>query len=209
MPQATGRGSDNTRAGVYSSCCVKCPRPREHMASLDLVLLDADEVRCDAVAGHRGLDLFVVLLKSAHAGCRATWQQLQLIADGDRAIDQRAGDHRAEAAHGENPIDRKPGATYGWPRLDLIEHTVEGGDQLIHPHAGHSGHAHDFHALQRGSFQRLGHLGLDQLAPGVFDEPPGGRRSRGAPGSAASPLRPRPRPGAPHRCRGRRRACCE
>src|SRR2546428_441327 len=83
------------RAGVYSSCCLKCTRPREDMASLDLVLLDADEVRCDAVAGHRGLDLFVVLLKSAHTGCRATWQQLQLIADRDRAIDQCAGDHRA------------------------------------------------------------------------------------------------------------------
>src|SRR5260370_13877252 len=132
MPQATGRGSDHTRAGVDSSCCLKRPRPREDIAPLDLVLLDADEVRGDAVAGHRGLNLLVVLLKSAHTGCRATWQQLQLIADRDRAVDQRTGHHRTEAAHGENAIDWKPRTSNFWPLLGLCEHTVEGGDKLIH-----------------------------------------------------------------------------
>src|SRR5260370_6294586 len=134
MPQATGSGSDHARAGVYSSCCLKRPRPREDIAPLDLVFLDADEVRGDAVAGHRSLDLLVVLLKSAHTGCRATWQQLQLIADRDRAVDQRTGHHRTEAAHGENAIDWKPRAPHVGPLLGLLDYAFEAAAQLTRPH---------------------------------------------------------------------------
>ena len=75
--------------------------------------MDAGQVDGQPAARQAHLHRLLVRLQAADARFEARWDDLDLIADAELPVAQRAGDHRAEAGHGEHAID-------GQARLALI-----------------------------------------------------------------------------------------
>src|SRR2546428_13439545 len=76
-------------------------------ATSELVLLDPRKVQGDAAPGTRGVQRAFVRLDPADSRALTRGQDLDLIADDEATLDERAGDHRAEAGQREGPVDRK------------------------------------------------------------------------------------------------------
>jgi len=137
---------------------------------MQVVLLDPDQVRCDAITRRRDFHLLVVLLEAADACVRATRQHLQLLARGDRPVDECAGHDCAEPTHGEDAIDGQPRPPEVSSRLEPVEDRVKAGGQLIKPFSRDRRNRDERRTSQRGGLERVAHLALDKLIPDLIDE---------------------------------------
>src|SRR5260370_1248499 len=70
-------------------CRAERPGTRQHVASCELVLLDAGQVGGDPAAGRGGFDLPVVLLQAPDPHHPASRDDLELLAHGQDAVDER------------------------------------------------------------------------------------------------------------------------
>ena len=107
VAQGPWRFGQHAHAGVHPSRRAQRVRPRQHVASPDLISICAGEVGRHPAARRCDLDRPVVLLQPADPYTPPAGHKLQLVADADRPFDESAGDHRAEAAHREDAIDRE------------------------------------------------------------------------------------------------------
>ena len=82
-------------------------RQRQHIAARQLVVRDAGQVDRHARARQGDLLFALMGLEAAHARAQTFRPDLDLFAEMQRAIEQRAGDHRAEPADGERAVDRQ------------------------------------------------------------------------------------------------------
>src|SRR5438477_208910 len=120
MPQASWSRSQHMDVCVYAPGHHQDVGPRQHVAPIQVVLLDTDEIRGDTIAWRRHVHLLVVLLEAADASGGAARQDLQLVARRDRTVDQRAGHDGAEPDHGEDAIDWQPRPSVIRSRLEPV-----------------------------------------------------------------------------------------
>ena len=99
--------------------------PREQVPAGQVLLLDTGQVDRHPAARSGDLDLAVVLLEAADADPAPAGQGLQLLPHLQRAINQGAGHHRAEAADGEDAIDRQPRPAEVGARLGRVEEGIQ------------------------------------------------------------------------------------
>ena len=132
-------------------------------------------MRCPATARSA---LTAVHLHAAHAQAAARGIELDLLLLRDRAGNQRAGDHRAEAFHGEDAVDGQAEVAGGV----LLRH--RGGDarqfaaQFVQAGAGGGTHRHDGRAFQERAGDQLLHfqahqsedVGIHQIGLGERDD---------------------------------------
>ena len=83
------------------------PGAAEHLAAAQVFDRQAAQVDRGARPGGHLLELLLVALQAAHARLESARLDLELLPQAQLAVDQRAGDHRAEAGHGEDAIDRQ------------------------------------------------------------------------------------------------------
>src|SRR5438477_2593577 len=170
MPQASWSRSQHMDVCVYAPGHHQDVGPRQHVAPIQVVLLDTDEIRGDTIARRRHVHLLVVLLEAADASGGAARQDLQLVARRDRTVDQRAGHDGAEPAHGEDAIDWQPRPSVIRSRLEPVEDRVKARGQLTHPFSIDRRHSDDLYTLQRRVLERIAHLTVDELVPDLIDQ---------------------------------------
>jgi hypothetical protein len=74
-------------------------------------VIDADEVDRDAIAGIDALDASVERLQRADPRWPVARLDHDLVADSERAIDERAGDDGPRTTRGEHAVDPQPRTT--------------------------------------------------------------------------------------------------
>ncbi len=96
--------------------------------------------------------------------------KLQLVAHADRPVDECAGDHRAEAAHGEDAIDREARAAGVGARLGVVQDAIEGDFEVVEALAREGRDSDDRRFCQRrrldGRLDLFGH----QCPPLIVDK---------------------------------------
>src|SRR5438270_10990879 len=164
------RVSNQAQMRVYGAGRLEAARGRQHLAAPQVFDRQATQVDRCAGAGRHRLQLLAVTLQAADAGPQPTRLDLQLLAQVQLTVDQRASHHRAEARDGEHAIDRQtrpagigPRALSGQQVLDDVDEVVESD-----PRRGRARHHRD--APQRSGTQKLFHVGLDQVEPLVVDQ---------------------------------------
>src|SRR3989475_3400130 len=164
------RGGDDSQRGVGPARRLDRAGVRQHVTSRQLVLIHAAEVRRDAAARSDRFDLLVVTLQPAHPHEPSAGHGLHLFADLDRPVDESAGDHGAETADGEDPVDRKARAAEVRARLGTLEQTVKCFRKLAKSTAGRCRDRDHVRAFERGAFERGDDLRLDELEPVALDQ---------------------------------------
>src|ERR1700716_755650 len=99
MVQRLRGGPKNSHSSVDAACDVQSFRTRQHVAAGKLIFLDANEVYRDSAARRGGLDLVVVLLQRKDSNRATAWNNLQVVAHGQRAVDKGARDDGAQTTH--------------------------------------------------------------------------------------------------------------
>src|SRR5262249_18469247 len=93
---------------VRPPCRRQRPDPGEHLPTMQLLLLDTDQVGRHAAPRLGQVHAPVVLLESPDADAPVRRTKLDLLPHLQRAVYQGAGDDGAEAADREHPVDRQP-----------------------------------------------------------------------------------------------------
>ena len=136
----------------------------------ELVLLDAREVQGDAATRDRRLESPLVRLDPANAGTQTGGQDLDLIPCGERAFDERSGDHRAEARQREGPVDREARPTEVATRGRGPENGCERGDEVREPGLRGGRDVDHRRTGERRAAQRRGDVGPRERCPFLVDQ---------------------------------------
>ena len=110
MTQGPTRAGQNADPGVDPTGGGEGSRPDDHVAPVQVVFLHSGQVGGHPAARRGDLDLLVVLLEAPHSHLAPARDNLQLLANAERPVDQGAGHDCAKPADGENPIHRQPRA---------------------------------------------------------------------------------------------------
>ncbi len=84
--------------------------------------------------------------------------------------DKRAGDHRAEAFHGENAVNRQAENAVVGSFLKVSGNLVKAGQQPGDTGAGGGRNGNDGGAGQKSVLKVIGYIGVDQLQPVFFHQ---------------------------------------
>jgi len=131
---------------------------------------DAGEVDGGSSSGRGDLYLLAVSLQAADSGANAGGQRLDLVADAQRAVHERAGDDGAEAGHRKRAVDRQ-----AWPArvalaFSLCQFGLDGGEQVVEAGACDGGAADHRRTLQRRAAQHVRRVGDRQVESVGVDE---------------------------------------
>ena len=122
-----------------------------HAAALDRLHIHARDVNGGAAAGHSLVFFALVGLQPAHTPAQGGRQDLDLVAQAQAAIAERAGDHRAKAGHGEDAVHRQARLAQVGTRGALGQAVAQGAQQLGQTLAGAGGDAHDGGLFEHGA----------------------------------------------------------
>ena len=128
-------------------------------------MVEAAEVDGGATAGPCFFNRLVVLLEAADSYPATGGQDGDLCPLPQRPAHQGSRDHRAEARHGEGPVDRQARAADVGSCRGAGELAVERRLQVRQPLAGHAGGGDDRRPLEGGSGEQGGHLLANQRQP--------------------------------------------
>ena len=90
-------------------------------------------------------------------------QYLNLLAHGQGAVDQGAGDHGPEAGHGKGAIDGEARSSGVLPGLGGLQQLVQGAQKLRQAVAGHGGYRDHGSAIQGSALEHILHLRHNKL----------------------------------------------
>jgi hypothetical protein len=164
------RVPDQAQMGVDGAGRLETARARQHLSPPQVLDGQAAQVDRRPGTGRDGFQLLAVALQPAHAGPQPTRLDLQLLAQVQLAIDQRAGDDGAEAGDGEDAVDRQARPAGVGARALPGQQVLDDLDELVEPHPGRGRAGDDGHAAQGGGAQELLDVGLDQVEPLVVDQ---------------------------------------
>ncbi|NDE60555.1 MAG: hypothetical protein EB010_14310, partial [Acidimicrobiia bacterium] len=133
------------------------------VASLQVLVIDAGQIQSHTMSGSDAFDRFAESLYSAHARFGGVRPGDHVITHRERAIAQRAGDHRATSLRGEHAVDEQPrtiaidrcrgGASQRGQSIDQLRHAVSGGCRHRHDGGAFQERALDaFDHFERGQF---------------------------------------------------------
>ena len=127
---------------------------------MEVLELDAGQVRAHALARARHFLLVPVHLHPSHAHGAAAGQELELLVAGDRPGDEAARDDRTEARDQECAVDRQARD----PRLALLGRRAsherqQGRLEVVEPLARHRRDRNDGGLRQGGALQQLSNVG--------------------------------------------------
>ena len=170
MTQGPTRAGQNADPGVDPTGGGEGSRPDDHVAPVQVVFLHPGQVGGHPAARRGDLDLLVVLLETPHSHLAPARDNLQLLANAERPVDQGAGHDCAKPADGENPIDRQPRAAQIGPGRRRVQQGVEPVWQEVEPRAGLGGDRHDLGSSERGARETVRDFGADELQPVRLDQ---------------------------------------
>ena len=110
-----GRPGQHLQPGVHHPGGTQFAGRRDHRPPLNPEAAGSGEVDSDPLAGLSRLDGGSVYLEAPDPGALASGEDFHVAPDLDPAGGERAGDHRAEAAHGEGAVHRQPEETRDVP----------------------------------------------------------------------------------------------
>ena len=111
----SGRPGEQLQPGVHHPGGSQFAGRRDHRPPLNPEAAGSGEVERDPLAGLRRLDGGSVYLQAPDPGALPSGEDLDVATDPDLAGGERAGDDRAEAAHGEGAVDGQPEETRDVP----------------------------------------------------------------------------------------------
>ena len=109
-------------------------------------------------------------LEPADARLASGDHELDRLADGQAAVDQRPGDHGPEPGHREGPVDRQPGTAEVGLGGRLLEQSRHELFQLGEAVPGHGRDCDDGGAVEGRPGQHVFDLGLHQREPVLLHE---------------------------------------
>ena len=133
-----------------------------HHAAFDLGRIDPLQVDGGTVSGLDLIDRLGMHLNTAHLGHQLAGIETQFFTDAGTSGDGGAGDHRAEALHGEDPVHRQAERTEDFLETMLADEAVNDLEHLVDPFAG--GRRDED---QRGIFQKT----AERRIPGSHPRP--------------------------------------
>ena len=153
----------------------------EDLAAQDVARLEPGEVDGGAAARRHPRHGLAVDLQPAHPDAPTRGEDLHLVARGEGAARDRARDHGAEAAQGEDAVDGQPQHAGVVARGRLASQGQERGAELGEPLARPGRHAQHgppleeraLHELARFHLRQAHELGVGGVALGEDDEPAG------------------------------------
>ena len=104
-------------------------------------------------------------MQPADAAGAAGWLQLNIVAEGQRAAGKRAGNHGAEAADREDPVDRQAGLIIIDAQRQPGQGVLQRGQELADAGAGVSGKRDQRQLAQLRFCKQFRDLQFDQVEP--------------------------------------------
>ena len=114
---------------IDQHCLLELPRQRHHISTLQTCARHIRQVDGSTTAGIGHFNRVSMRLQTTNARLYSGRQYLDLLPDLESAIQQRTGDYRTKACHGEHAIDRQTGPCDILPLLRLIENTLQLSNQ--------------------------------------------------------------------------------
>ena len=163
MLQRMGRIAHHSQAGVNPLRRTQPARRRQDFPAPDVIAGYPRQVHRQPHPRLGAANPRLVALQPADPRPLPGAGHFDLLPHRQRTVNQRPGDHRAEARYGKAAVNRQPRAPQIAPRLGVVQNAVNPLAQFIHPGAGVSRYPHHRAARERRPRQRILHLRLDQL----------------------------------------------
>ena len=144
---------------------LELPRMSQQVAALYIAAVDTGDIDRDPAAGGRGFYVTPVTLQPSDAAGAAGWLQLDIVAEGQRAAGKRAGNHGAEAADREDPVDRQAGLIIIDAQRQPGQGVLKRGQELVDAGASVSGKRDQRQLAQLRFCKQFRDLQLDQIEP--------------------------------------------
>ena len=142
----------------------------QHVAALEVVLGQADEVGCHSRARWDCLQLPLVALQAANPRRETLWKHFDLLTDAEGPIDERARDDGAEAGHRERAVEGEARASKVFAGTGVMKKGFDGLRQLREAVAGRGRDGNDRYAFEGRAFENVLDFRRHELEPLVVHE---------------------------------------